>query len=154
MSSDRYNHDVVKQENEKHMYRVTYWDDIYGNWTDLPAETPGWYSDMRYKCNGVESELITDDDEFDTLSAVKARADAYISTMGNPLDVQTGGSHYKDTAIQPIEYIHANNLGFIEGNIVKYITRHKAKNGIEDIKKIKHYCDLLIELEYGYEVHE
>ena len=60
MSSDRYNHDAVKQENEKHMYRVTYWDDIYGNWTDLPAKTPGWYPDMRYKCNGIVSELIVE----------------------------------------------------------------------------------------------
>jgi len=63
---------------------------------------------------------------------------------------QEGGSHYH-TAIQPIEYIHANELGFIEGNIIKYATRHKSKNGAEDIKKIIHYCELLLELEYGKE---
>jgi hypothetical protein len=63
------------------------------------------------------------------------------------LDKQEGGQHYK-TSIQPIEYIHANKLGFIEGNIVKYITRHKDKNGAEDIRKIIHYCELLLELEY------
>lgn len=63
------------------------------------------------------------------------------------LNKQEGGEHYK-TAIQPIQYIHANGLGFIEGNIVKYITRHKDKNGSEDIKKIIHYCELLLELEY------
>jgi hypothetical protein len=51
------------------------------------------------------------------------------------LDKQIGGSHYKDMAIQPIEYIHKNGLGFCEGNIVKYITRWKTKNGIEDLKK-------------------
>lgn len=61
---------------------------------------------------------------------------------------QEGGSHY-ETPIQPIQYIHANDLGFIEGNIIKYATRHKAKNGAEDIKKIIHYCELLLELEYG-----
>ena len=61
---------------------------------------------------------------------------------------QEGGSHYH-TAIQPIEYIHANELGFIEGNIIKYATRHRNKNGAEDIKKIIHYCELLLELEYG-----
>jgi hypothetical protein len=51
------------------------------------------------------------------------------------LDKQIGGSHYKDMAIQPIEYIHKNGLGFCEGNIVKYITRWKTKNGIEDLRK-------------------
>jgi len=66
---------------------------------------------------------------------------------------QEGGSHYK-LNIQPIEYIHANELGFIEGNIIKYATRHKKKNGAEDIKKIIHYCELLLELEYGEESKE
>jgi Protein of unknwon function (DUF3310) len=64
---------------------------------------------------------------------------------------QEGGQHYKDKAIQPIVYIHANKLGFCEGNVVKYITRHKEKNGAEDIKKVIHYCELLLELEYKNE---
>ena len=68
------------------------------------------------------------------------------------LDYQVGGSHYRDKAIQPVEFIHANNLGFCEGNVVKYITRHKEKNGIEDLKKAKHYIDLLIEMEYKNEL--
>lgn len=63
------------------------------------------------------------------------------------LDVQIGGSHYQKAAIQPIEYIHANDLSFIEGSIVKYITRWRNKNGVQDLEKIKHYVDLLIELE-------
>ena len=67
----------------------------------------------------------------------------------NPLDKQEGGSHYKDCKIQPIEYITANNLDFMQGNIVKYATRHKSKNGAEDIKKIKHYCDLILKLQYN-----
>ena len=62
------------------------------------------------------------------------------------LETQVGGSHYK-TPIQPIEYIHKNNLSFIEGNIVKYITRWRDKGGVESLEKIKHYVDLLIELE-------
>lgn len=65
------------------------------------------------------------------------------------LDVQVGGSHYKNFAIQPVQYIHANNLGFCEGNVVKYITRHAAKNGADDIRKVIHYCELLLELQYG-----
>ena len=67
----------------------------------------------------------------------------------NALNVQVGGGHYKNFGIQPVEYIHANNLSFLEGNVVKYITRHKAKNGIEDIKKVIHYCQLIMELEYN-----
>ena len=63
------------------------------------------------------------------------------------LQKQTGGNHYKKCSIQPIEYIHANNLPFIEGNVVKYITRWRDKNGIEDLKKVIHYVELLIELE-------
>ncbi len=66
---------------------------------------------------------------------------------GSSLEKQEGGSHYVKCAIQPIEYIHANRLGFIEGNIIKYITRWRDKNGIEDLKKIIHYCELLIDLE-------
>jgi hypothetical protein len=67
------------------------------------------------------------------------------------LKKQEGGQHYKDKAIQPIVYIHANKLGFCEGNVVKYITRHKEKNGAEDIRKVIHYCELLLELEYKNE---
>jgi len=66
-----------------------------------------------------------------------------------PLTKQEGGQHYKDKAIQPIVYIHANNLGFCAGNVVKYITRYKEKNGAEDVRKAIHYCQLLLELEYG-----
>jgi hypothetical protein len=61
--------------------------------------------------------------------------------------VQVGGSHYKNMAIQPVEFIHGNGIGYIEGCVIKYICRYKNKNGIEDLKKIKHYVDLLIELE-------
>jgi hypothetical protein len=63
------------------------------------------------------------------------------------LDVQEGGGHYKSKAIQPIQYIHANKLGFLEGCIVKRITRWRDKDGLKDLLKIKHEVDLLIELE-------
>lgn len=65
------------------------------------------------------------------------------------LDVQVGGGHYKKYKIQPIEYIIANNIPYIEGNIIKYITRHKDKGGAEDIKKVIHYCNLILEEVYG-----
>ena len=63
------------------------------------------------------------------------------------LSKQVGGQHYKDRAIQPIQYIHANGLGFFEGNVIKYVTRWRDKNGLADIEKAKHYLELLIELE-------
>lgn len=66
------------------------------------------------------------------------------------LDNQIGGSHYRELTIQPIEFIHANGLGFIEGNICKYAARHKNKNGAQDVEKIIHYAKMLLQLEYKY----
>jgi hypothetical protein len=62
---------------------------------------------------------------------------------------QVGGNHYSAMKIQPVEFITANDLGFLEGNVVKYICRHHAKNGAEDIKKAIHYCELLLQTKYG-----
>ena len=69
--------------------------------------------------------------------------------MPSSTDVQIGGDHYKKYKIQPIEFYHANGVPFIEGSIIKYTMRHKEKNGAEDIKKVIHYAQLLLELEYG-----
>ena len=63
-------------------------------------------------------------------------------------ETQVGGSHYQ-LPIQPVEFITKNNIGFIEGSIIKYAVRHKAKNGAEDVRKIIHYAELLLEMEYG-----
>ena len=60
---------------------------------------------------------------------------------------QEGGSHYKDCAIQPAEFIHKNGIGYMEGNVIKYVSRWRKKNGVEDLKKARHYLDLLIEME-------
>lgn len=65
--------------------------------------------------------------------------------MSNSTDIQIGGEHYKNKKIQPITFILENDLGFCEGNIIKYVTRYKDKNGIEDLKKARHYIDFLIE---------
>ena len=70
-------------------------------------------------------------------------------TSSSALNIQVGGEHYKQMKIQPVEYIHANNLSFLEGNVVKYITRHKTKNKAQDIRKIIHYCTLILQLEYN-----
>lgn len=69
------------------------------------------------------------------------------------LDVQVAGGHYKDKAIQPVEYISANKLNFLEGCIVKRITRWRdkpAESRFQDLEKIKHEVDLLIEMEKRY----
>ena len=63
------------------------------------------------------------------------------------LDVQVAGDHYKKLKIQPVEYIHGNGIPFIEGCIIKYASRWRDKGGIKDLEKIKHFVDLLIELE-------
>lgn len=69
------------------------------------------------------------------------------TTPSNPLQTQVGGDHYKKLAIQPVEYIHANGLPFIEGCIIKYATRWRDKGGISDLEKIVHFAQLLIGLE-------
>jgi hypothetical protein len=60
---------------------------------------------------------------------------------------QVGGGHYKDLAIQPAEFIHKNGIGYMEGAVIKYVARWRNKNGLEDLKKARHYLDLLIEME-------
>ncbi len=59
---------------------------------------------------------------------------------------QEGGNHYRKATIQCWDYVLANGLGFLEGNIIKYVTRHKTKNGLEDLKKALHYLQKLIEV--------
>jgi hypothetical protein len=58
---------------------------------------------------------------------------------------QVGGSHYKKYKIQPVEFIVKNNIGFCEGNIIKYVLRFKEKGGVQDLEKAKHYIELLID---------
>ena len=63
------------------------------------------------------------------------------------LDTQVGGSHYKDMAIQPMEYSMANQLDACQHTAIKYITRFREKGGIQDLEKAKHVIDMLIEFE-------
>ena len=67
--------------------------------------------------------------------------------MPDALKTQVGGTHYKTLQIQPIEYILANNLPFIEGAVVKYVSRWRDKGGVEDLRKAKHFLDILIQHE-------
>lgn len=69
--------------------------------------------------------------------------------VNGPKDTQVGGDHYKDMIIQPSEFISKNNLGWYEGNAIKYISRHKQKGGKQDLEKALHYLQLAINEYYG-----
>ena len=81
---------------------------------------------------------FTFDDDFGDAEALSA------------MYTQVGSDHYSKRAIQPIEFIAANDLNFMEGSIVKYIVRWRDKGGFQDLEKIKQYVDLLIEMENKY----
>ena len=62
---------------------------------------------------------------------------------------QIGGTHYRKMKIQPSRFVIENKLLFPEGNVIKYICRHKYKGGKEDLLKAKHFIDMIIERDYG-----
>jgi hypothetical protein len=74
-----------------------------------------------------------------TISSVKDT-----NLQPNPLDKQIAGDHYKKLKIQPVTYIQENGIGYMEGNVIKYVTRWKDKNGLADLEKAKHYLEMLI----------
>ena len=80
---------------------------------------------------------------------VISKVASHVELEDSPMQTQVGGSHYKDMAIQPVEFIHKNGIGYMEGNVIKYVSRWRGKNGLEDLKKARHYIDLLIEMESG-----
>ena len=63
-------------------------------------------------------------------------------------DKQVGGSHYKKMKIQPSKFVIENELLFPEGNVIKYICRHRYKNGKEDLEKAVHFIEMIIERDY------
>tara|TARA_R110000737_G_scaffold16748_1_gene34049 strand:- start:264 stop:536 length:273 start_codon:yes stop_codon:yes gene_type:complete len=65
--------------------------------------------------------------------------------MTKAINTQVGGDHYKLMKIQPLKFIMENNLSYCEANVIKYVSRWRAKNGVEDLRKARHYIDLLIE---------
>lgn len=71
--------------------------------------------------------------------------------MANPLEIQHGGDHYKKLKVQPIEYAHKNNLDPCEFSVIKYVTRHRSKNGLEDLKKAMHFLQMEMMFVYGIE---
>ena len=102
----------------------------------------GIYDDGCFAFNDKHLKLIETCETF-------SEQDKTESQTYNPLVAQEGGGHYKNRGIQPLEYTMQNNLSFCEGNVVKYISRYKSKNGIEDLAKVIHYALLASYEEYG-----
>jgi hypothetical protein len=107
-------------------------------------------SDKKLKESSIKNERY--DEYMARRSAERLIKGTYKYEYDNATNKQIGGDHYKNCAIQPIDYIVKNNLDFLEGNVVKYITRHKTKGeGKKDIEKVIHYAELILELKYGKE---
>jgi hypothetical protein len=102
---------------------------------------------VKYLVDKYNSRMVKEPD----MSELPKRATnhLYIDESGvhtRANEQQVGGAHYAVKAIQPWDYIIDNNLGYLEGNIVKYVSRWKDKGGIEDLKKAQHYLQKLIEV--------
>lgn len=133
--------------------------------SDAPQPPDGWVDWNGGECpvnRSLEVEILRRDGEvlsapagwfvwghhFGVFDIIRYRLpQAAPSEPQSALQVQEGGDHYKKLKIQPVEYIHANGLPFAEGSVVKYVTRWRDKNGVADLKKARHFLDLLIELE-------
>lgn len=108
-----------------------------------------WDCSDSYDYNSDYGKIKMKRHEFDLPDIAKqARGYPTLDKL-TPLEVQAGGDHYKKMAIQPVEYITKNNLTFTEGLVIKYVSRHRVKNGAEDIKKAIHTLQLILQLEYG-----
>lgn len=103
--------------------------------------------EMKYNCSSCGAELPANTICSCLFSpeGIWGGKDKIISSA---LDKQEGGNHYKNYAIQPVEFCQKNKLTYCESNVIKYVTRHRDKNGVDDINKAIHYLELLKELEY------
>lgn len=89
-----------------------------------------------------------DRDDFECVDRIDNKPIKTLDEKATATDVQVGGDHYVEMPIQPVDFIVANGLNYLEGNVIKYVTRHCFKNGKEDLQKAKHYIDMLIEKTY------
>lgn len=132
----------------KHKFFTEFWDDRAiqvikneGTFVMCPDEIEipiGVKFEQEF--NKASAQIFTPADNYGEVNPVETY---------NPLDVQEGGDHYKKYKIQPIEFCHANNIPSLESSIIKYVVRHRDKNGLEDLNKAKHTIDILIKLEYN-----
>lgn len=124
------------------------WDD---GTTTGPLRADSWVWDGSAYADIVAYRLV--DAPCATTGAESvAKANVIPPTVSaSALTTQPSGTHYSDAAIQPVQFIEANKLGFLEGCIVKRATRHNhpTGKGSEDIRKIIHEAQLLLEIRYG-----
>ena len=107
------------------------------NWTDSNETATQWNKRMADKAAALDS-----------IRGKPKPLEEVLTLPSSALGRQAGGEHYKDLAIQPVEYCVRNGLGMCESNVIKYVTRHAVKGGQEDIKKAIHMLELLLELKY------
>lgn len=120
-------------------------------WIGYVTSIPSAYGYNVHKAGYEDQTFSFEEHELELLSTSNS-----VKTEAKPqsaLDKQVSGNHYKDCGIQPIEYIHANGLSYLEGNVIKYTTRHSKKNGKADIEKAIHYLELILEMEYKGETN-
>lgn len=111
-----------------------------------PEQVLDWIVPPGTDANGF---VFTGDIDVKTAGPGDADMAAFEARRQDALSTQVGGKHYKDMAIQPVEFIEKNQIPYLEGNAIKYICRHASKGGVQDIDKAIHYLQLLKEMRYG-----
>lgn len=120
----------------------------HGLWPDFILLAEAGTSRTGYLPNRFRLAGVGEIAAFEALKPAAEPAAAPTKAAGeDPLATQVAGDHYKGCNIQPVEYVHANGLNFCEGSVVKYVTRWRKKGGVADLKKARHFLDILIELE-------
>jgi len=99
----------------------------------LDTKYPGWWDRYTEEYEALKKRLLGEE------------------PAAAATETQIGGTHYKDFAIQPAEFITRNRIGFLPGCVIKRMCRYQKKNGLEDLRKAIHEIELMIELEYGKE---
>jgi len=113
---------------------------VHSVWTSPSGEGQDVNVDITCKGENMECEDKKENNDADNRKDLRG-------SSPSPKSTQVGGDHYSKMKIQPIDFITANGIGYIEGNIIKYVCRYKSKNGVEDLKKAQHYLQMLIEQE-------
>ena len=101
--------------------------------------------EMRMELFELNGVMITDDEVVETYMNNEISSEEAVKEFLELKNKQVGGSHYSEMTIEPIVYITKNNIPYREGNVIKYISRYKNKNGLEDLKKAQHYVQMLID---------
>ncbi len=100
----------------------------------------------------VDSYFVSFDEDKDLGKEISPNLNRVAEVLKkDPSDIQIGGDHYKDMPIQPFIFCQKNKIPFGESSVIKYVCRHKNKNGLQDLLKARHFINMVIEEEYGAE---